>query len=200
MSTFGFFSLLKDIITTNMGKDTLPEPWMDKSESQVQKLLELSNNMWQCGLKTAKHFCLMLFCHIMQILQTVLLSVLFPVDGDCVFIDGQLWAGRLASVSAQCCSSLAISFVKSAAGCATTVQGSRYWWHRLYKWGELLESKSICCFVNCNILTDFLKITLNHSTLDKATLTLSMTLLVPWSGLGLSYNITFRLYYVFGRV
>lgn len=152
MSTSGFFSLLKDIITTNMGKDTLPEPWMDKSESQVQKLLELSNNMWQCGLKTAKHFCLMLFCHIMQILQTVLLSVLFPVDGDCVFIDGQLWAGRLASVSAQCCSSLAISFVKSAAGCATTVQGSRYWWHRLYKWGELLESKSICCFVNCNIL------------------------------------------------
>lgn len=39
MSTSGFFSLLKDIITTNMGKDTLPEPWMDKSESQLMEIV-----------------------------------------------------------------------------------------------------------------------------------------------------------------
>uniref|UniRef100_A0A3P8PNK1 Calponin-homology (CH) domain-containing protein n=1 Tax=Astatotilapia calliptera TaxID=8154 RepID=A0A3P8PNK1_ASTCA len=46
-------NLLKDIITTNMGKDTLPEPWMDKSESQVQKLLDYELVDWRRFLLSA---------------------------------------------------------------------------------------------------------------------------------------------------
>lgn len=41
MSTSEFFSLLKDIITTKMGRDSLPEPWMDRNESQLMEIVSL---------------------------------------------------------------------------------------------------------------------------------------------------------------
>ncbi len=35
MSSSEFLSLLRDITSVNLGRDTLPEPWIDKSEAQV---------------------------------------------------------------------------------------------------------------------------------------------------------------------
>ncbi|KAL6113966.1 spef2 [Pungitius sinensis] len=41
MSNHNFFSLLMDIISRNMGRDTLPEPWLNKNETQVWEIVSL---------------------------------------------------------------------------------------------------------------------------------------------------------------
>ncbi|XP_037337699.2 sperm flagellar protein 2 [Pungitius pungitius] len=41
MSNHNFFSLLMDIISVNMGRNTLPEPWLNKNETQVCEIVSL---------------------------------------------------------------------------------------------------------------------------------------------------------------
>uniref|UniRef100_A0A4W6C6C9 Sperm flagellar 2 n=1 Tax=Lates calcarifer TaxID=8187 RepID=A0A4W6C6C9_LATCA len=44
MSSFDFFSLLRDITSVSMGRNTLPEPWFNKNETQVLIVSLLSDD------------------------------------------------------------------------------------------------------------------------------------------------------------
>nr|XP_020449410.1 sperm flagellar protein 2 isoform X3 [Monopterus albus] len=41
MSSFEFFSLLRDITSVNMGRNSLPEPWLNKNETQLMEIVSL---------------------------------------------------------------------------------------------------------------------------------------------------------------
>ncbi|XP_050931257.1 sperm flagellar protein 2 [Lates calcarifer] len=41
MSSFDFFSLLRDITSVSMGRNTLPEPWFNKNETQLMEIVSL---------------------------------------------------------------------------------------------------------------------------------------------------------------
>ncbi|XP_051279431.1 sperm flagellar protein 2 isoform X2 [Dicentrarchus labrax] len=47
MSSSGFSSLLRDITSVNLGKNTLPEPWLDKNETQLMEIVSLLTDEYE---------------------------------------------------------------------------------------------------------------------------------------------------------
>ncbi|XP_044053847.1 sperm flagellar protein 2 isoform X2 [Siniperca chuatsi] len=56
MSISEFFSLLRHIISVNMGRNTLPEPWIDKNETQLMEIVALLTD--DCELIDWRRFLL----------------------------------------------------------------------------------------------------------------------------------------------